>query len=225
MLSYEKKVFSQNGEDGILEYLDQFVDGPRTFLEIGWSSGVENCCRNLLINHNYSGTGVDVRANKILHDRFTMISTWITMNDVEMLLDAEGLEPTVFSLDIDSFDWHLLNAMLQKNFRPKIICHEYNSILGPDVAVSRKVDVLYNKYQLYGASLSAYKKILTPYYNFVTVDSCGVNAFWIRKDQPYHAPSDNNEFIFLAKTGIPTQEIFKKGLDLFVNEDDGWEYV
>ena len=50
MLSYEKKVFSQNGEDGILEYLDQFVNGPRTFLEIGWAHGVQNCCRHLMEN-------------------------------------------------------------------------------------------------------------------------------------------------------------------------------
>ena len=79
MLPYEKKVFSQNGEDGILEYLDQFVDGPRTFLEIGWAHGVQNCCRHLMENLGYTGTGVDGRANKRPHERLTMISKWLSL--------------------------------------------------------------------------------------------------------------------------------------------------
>ena len=226
MLPYEKKVFSQNGEDGILEYLDQFVDGPRTFLEIGWAHGVQNCCRHLMENLGYTGTGVDGRANKRPHQRLTMISKWLSLDDVDMLLAAQGSEPTVFSLDIDSFDWHLLSAMLQKDFRPKIICHEYNSILGPAISVSRKLGVVYNKSQLYGASLSAYKKILAPYYDFITVDSQGVNAFWIRKDQTYQAPAESIDFAFLTtKHNLSTKTIFDQGVEQFISQDNGWEYV
>ena len=116
--------------------------------------------------------------------------------------------------------------MLQKDFRPKIICHEYNSILGPNLSVSRKLGVVYNKSQLYGASLSAYKKILAPYYDFITVDSQGVNAFWIRKDQTYQAPAESIDFAFLTtKHNLSTKTIFDQGVEQFISQDDGWEYV
>ena len=129
-LSYEKQVFSQHGEDGILEFLSSFIlDKNKNFLEIGWGRGKVNCCRNLLENLNFSGTGVDAKTPIIFHNNLKTVTQLISLDDVNFLISLEGKEPTVFSLDIDSFDWHLLKSMLVKGFLPKIICHEYNSIL------------------------------------------------------------------------------------------------
>jgi hypothetical protein len=115
--------------------------------------------------------------------------------------------------------------MLEKGFLPKIICHEYNSILGPIESISRKYgqDVKYDKRTLFGASLSAYKKLLEKDYNFVTVDSTGVNAFWIRKDvKSYKKPELYHDFKFFRST---KEKIFDNGLENFLNLDNGWEYV
>lgn len=223
-LTYEKRVFSQHGEDGIIEFLLSFiVDKNKTFLEIGWGNGEVNCCRNLLENLNFSGTGVDAKFSKIFHKNLKSISKLISLDDVDYLISLEGKEPTVFSLDIDSFDWHLLKSMLVKGFFPKIICHEYNSILGPDKAISRKYGnhVKYNKKTLFGASISAYKKILEKNYNFITVDSSGVNAFWLKKNIEYSPLDMYHNFKFFKFA----EEKYNNGLENFLKLDKDWEYV
>jgi hypothetical protein len=219
-LSYEKQVFSQHGEDGILEFLSSFIlDKNKNFLEIGWGRGKVNCCRNLLENLNFSGTGVDAKTPIIFHNNLKTVTQLISLDDVNFLISLEGKEPTVFSLDIDSFDWHLLKSMLVKGFLPKIICHEYNSILGPDKSISRKCGkgINYDKITLFGASLPAYRKILEKNYNFVTVNASGVNAFWIRRDVEFTRPEQYYDFKFFR--------IYDNGLENFLSLNEGWEYV
>ena len=224
-LPYEHRTFSQHGEDGILKFLLTFVDDKnKNFLEIGWGNGTVNCCRNLLENLNFSGTGVDAKTSNISHSNLKTISQFVSLNDVDFLISLEGKTPTIFSLDIDSFDWHLLKSMLDNGFLPKIICHEYNSILGPDESISRKYgnNIDYNKRTLFGASLMAFKKILEKNYNFVTVDSSGVNAFWIRRDIEFTRPEQYYDFNFFKSV---KERIYDNGLENFLNLDDGWEYV
>ncbi len=46
---HERRQFSQNGEDGILEWIfDRFGTTSRWLVEIGASDGEENCTRNLV---------------------------------------------------------------------------------------------------------------------------------------------------------------------------------
>jgi hypothetical protein len=225
ILPYEEHIFSQHGEDGILKFLSSFIlDENKTFLEIGWGDGNVNCCRNLLENLNFTGTGVDAKLSKISHSNLKTVSRFISLDDVDFLISLEGKEPTVFSLDIDSFDWHLLKSMLAKGFLPKIVCHEYNSIIGPTESISRKYgkDINYDKRTLFGASISAYRKILEKNYNFVTVDSSGVNAFWIRKDVNFAQPAQYYDFKFFK---FVKEKIYDKGLEQFLILDTGWEYV
>tara|TARA_R110000772_G_scaffold24028_1_gene63739 strand:+ start:1893 stop:2576 length:684 start_codon:yes stop_codon:yes gene_type:complete len=224
-LPYEHRTFSQHGEDGILKFLLTFVDDKnKNFLEIGWGNGTVNCCRNLLENLNFSGTGVDAKTSNISHSNLKTISQFVSLDDVDFLISLEGKTPTIFSLDIDSFDWHLLKSMLDNGFLPKIICHEYNSILGPDESISRKYgnNIDYNKRTLFGASLMAFKKILEKNYNFVTVDSSGVNAFWIRRDIEFTRPEQYYDFNFFK---FVKERIYDNGLENFLNLDQGWEYV
>ena len=114
--------------------------------------------------------------------------------------------------------------MLSNGFLPKIICHEYNSILGPDYSISRKYgkNIKYDKRTMFGASLPAFSKILEKDYNFVTVDSSGVNAFWIRKDVAFTRPDQYYDFNFFK---FVKEIIYDNGLENFLNLDDGWEYV
>ena len=222
-LPYEKRVFSQHGEDGILEFFVGVVQpSNKTFLEIGWGTGVVNCCRNLLQNHGFQGTGFDAKDSKLKHPALTTHAKMLSLNDVEFVLSAQGLRPTVFSLDIDSFDWHLLKAMLNQGFRPNIIVHEYNSHFGPEWSYSRcyGADTVYDPKVRFGASLAAYGKLLHPHYQFVTVDSSGVNAFWIQHG--YQLPEGTATHQFNFHKGA--QKNFDRGLD-FLLALDGWEAV
>jgi hypothetical protein len=223
-LPYEKKVYSQHHEDGILEFLVDIVQPTnRTFLEIGWGNGMTNCCRYLLQDLGFSGTGFDARESKLKHPSLTTHAKMLTLNDVEFVLGAQGLSPAVFSLDIDSFDWHLLKAMLDQGFRPSVIVHEYNSHFGPEWSYSRRygADTVYDPKVRFGASLAAYGKLLHPYYQFVTVDSSGVNAFWIQHS--YQLPAGTKTHAFNFHKGA--QKNFDRGLDFLLSLDNGWEAV
>jgi hypothetical protein len=220
MLPYEKKYFSQNGEDGIFEFLLPYVDSAKNFLEIGWGNGTENCCRNLIENHSFTGTGVDMRQSVFTHRNFKSIIKKVTLDDINFLLSLERLEPCVFTLDIDSIDWHIMFGLIKSNFRPKIICHEYNSTLGPNRLLirSEKPGTRYDKKTLYGASLRAYAHILNPYYNFITVDSRGVNAFWLRKDFNITQSYQKHDFLFLGDYGVDHENNLIK----ILSTDNSW---
>jgi len=223
-LPYEYQKTSQNGEDGIFHFLNKFVasDINKNFLEFGWGKGIQNNCRNLITELGYKGTGVDLKVQQHFeHTDLRYVCMKIGIKDVDYLLTLEGLMPTVFSLDIDSFDWHLLKAMLDKDFRPKILCHEYNSNFGPDLDFVRDVGVKYDQLTLYGASLNAYAKLLSPHYTFVTVDSRGVNAFWIRKDVNFIMPENSHVYRYLKNNWVAAKDNFNKKLDIIMSEK-GW---
>lgn len=223
-LPYEKQNYSQHGEDGIIEFLLKYVDKTNlNFLEIGWGNGTQNCCRNLIENHGFHGTGIDMQPSLFTHKNFTSVVRKVTLNDIDFLLSLEGKTPTVFSLDIDSIDWHILNALLNEGFRPKIICHEYNSALGPEYVYIRSdnLKTKYDKKTLYGASLPAFKLILNNLYNFITVNSTGVNAFWLRKDFNITDPYEKHDFLFYSNHGID----HKNKLNQILSTDEFWETI
>jgi hypothetical protein len=56
----EFKVFSQCGDDGIIQYLINYLDiGNKTFIEFGVEDYLESNTRFLLINDNWSGLIMD----------------------------------------------------------------------------------------------------------------------------------------------------------------------
>ena len=60
-LPYEKKIFSQNLEDGIIELLvSNIINSNKIAIEIGSGNGSENMLRNLVSNHGYTGIGHDL---------------------------------------------------------------------------------------------------------------------------------------------------------------------
>lgn len=217
MLSYEARVSSQNGEDGILTYLTKFIQN-KTFLEIGWGDGTQNNCKNLSVKHGFSGTGIDTTDSKYQAEGFKLLKKRVSVEDVDLIIEQQGESPGVFSIDIDSFDWWILKALLERGFRPEVLVHEYNSLWGPTKIAIRAQDSKTDKQSKYGASLAAYKEILSPYYDFITVNSTGVNAFYIRKDIPFTMPEETIEFQY-----ITTGSAAKKTIEDF-KIDDNWEY-
>ena len=222
-LDYERKVTSQNGEDGILEYLIPYIKN-NTFVEIGWADGVQNNCRNLLEQHNFVGHGIDILQPAIKHPNLTHVSKKIDLNSIDEVINMQGKEPGVFSLDIDSYDYHILKALLEKGFRPEIVVHEYNSVLGPDRNAIRVYGAPTNTKNHYGASLVAYKELLRPYYTFVTVETRGVNAFYIRNDIEFTMPSKTFEWRKISNMygAGKRYDKLREGLNSPNIENGGW---
>jgi hypothetical protein len=195
--SWEFCGFSQNGEDGIIDFLcQQLLQSNRYFVEIGAADGLENNTAWLAIAKKFSGLMIEgdallaKRARKAIASYnlgVTVLNHFVDTHNIQVLLQ-ECLfdDPDVFSLDIDGVDYYVMEALLQTHFHPKIIAVEYNSAFGPDRAVTIPYRANFNYTQAdpsglyYGVSIAAWRKLLAKYgYQFVTVDSNGVNAFFI----------------------------------------------
>lgn len=195
--SWEFSGFSQNGEDGIIDFLLQkLIRQNRYFVEIGSADGLENNTAWLAIGKKYSGLMIEGCSKLVSRLKRTMsaynigveaLPFFVTQENCATLLDKMlHPDPDLFSLDIDGNDYYILQALLAKGFKPKIIVVEYNSAFGPDKAITipYQPDFQYLKMHpsglYYGVSLQAWHKLLKEYnYQFVTVDSNGVNAFFI----------------------------------------------
>lgn len=199
-LPYEKQIYSQNGEDGIFEYIIPFIKN-KSFVELGWGNGLTNNCRYLLDKLDFDGVGIDMRDNK--NGKLKKhIRKKIEPDDVKTIMEANP-QPGIFTIDIDSYDRTLLKNLIVSNYRPEVIVHEYNALWGPDKKMTRsstcgKYDKVFN----YGASLSAYKSLLEKDYTFITVDSMGINAFWIRKDIDFKMPDKVLDFRYNQRLGL-----------------------
>lgn len=195
--TWEFSGFSQNGEDGVLDVLrSRLHAGNRRFLEIGSGDGVENNSAWLLVAEKYAGVMVEgdpwlarrTRRNIVpLSIGCECVNQFVTRDTVPHLLMNSGCnDPDVFSLDIDGNDYHVMTAALDAGFRPRIVVVEYNSAFGPE----RRLTVPYEpgfvlaashpSRLAYGVSIAAWRALLESHgYRFVTVESCGVNAFFV----------------------------------------------
>jgi len=195
--SWEFCGFSQNGEDGIIDYLtQQIIDPNRYFVEIGAADGLENNTAWLAIARKFSGLMIEgsqklaQRAAKTIpayNLGVKVLNCFVDKHNIQALLkECLYQNPDVFSLDIDGVDYYILQSLLQAGFRPKIIVVEYNSCFGPDKALTVPYHDQFDYTTshpsglYYGVSISAWRKLLEKSgYHFVTVDSNGVNAFFI----------------------------------------------
>ncbi len=196
---YEFSNFSQNGEDGIIEFLSSKIsNNDKYFVEIGCGNGLENNSTNLVLN-NWSGVVCDKPSNIHLYKRLIKIiqpkkeikrvSAMINLKNIKELthiIKIKNKEITFLSLDIDSYDFFIMLELLKNNILPKIICVEYNPFFGKEpLTVLYKPNskgFYFHKERLlyYGASLKAWKVLFKRYnYEFICVEKNGVNAFFI----------------------------------------------
>ncbi len=199
VLPYEEKVFSQHREDGIiLKLLSLINENNHIAIEIGSGNGIENMLRNLVENHSYIGFGHDIEESAFSHANYTHKSGIISLENLnEFISGVPTTEPAFFSLDIDSYDFWIMKSLMRDfHFRPKIICAEYLCYYGSTMKCSVKYGLANYSYRKCGASLAAYKELLSRYgYKFFTCDTRGVNSFF------YLAGSieENEEFINLPR--------------------------
>lgn len=195
--TWEFSGFSQNGEDGILDVLRrQLLNSNRYVVEIGAADGTENNSSWLLVAERYDGLLIEgdprqsARAKRNIA-RYSIgsecFSLFVTLGSVDTILSkVVHSDPDVFSLDIDGNDYHVAKAMFDRGFRPKITSVEYNSAFGPHRSItSRYKDdfrrmAAHSSGLYYGVSLCAWRNFLEERgYRFMTVDSKGVNAFFV----------------------------------------------
>jgi hypothetical protein len=189
--TWEFSGFSQNGEDGILDVLrSQLLSNNRCCAEIGVEDGIQSNTAWLISKENYCG--VMIEGNPTLAKRAKIITSFcfnvfVTRDNVHDFKSmVSNLSPDVFSLDIDGNDYYIAQAIFDAGFCPKIFVVEYNSVFGPErsVTIEYQEDFVNTKahhtHLYYGVSISCWKKFFQSRgYQFVTVDTKGVNAFFV----------------------------------------------
>jgi hypothetical protein len=195
---YEFKVFSQGGEDGIIQYLVSNLDiKNQTFIEFGTEDFSESNCRFLMTKNNWSGFVMDGSAQNMKRLRSLPFfwrysleckSVFITRENINAVLEESGFskELGILSIDIDGVDYHVLAEL--GNWEPSIVIVEYNALFGKTRPVSVPYDPAFYRSSkhysnlYYGASLSAFDGLLSERgYALVGVNSAGNNGFFVRR--------------------------------------------
>jgi hypothetical protein len=194
----EFQIFSQWGEDGIVQYLVQNLDiEHKTFVEFGVETFREANCRFLMQKDFWSGMVIDGSAKNIatikqsnffwLYD-LTAVEAFITRDNIAGLIAGAPFDGLgILSVDIDGVDYFVLEAL--GHLTPSIIIVEYNGLFGPTAKVSVPYSAdfwrtkAHHSNLYYGASLRAFDHLLSNRgYRLVGGNAAGNNAFFVRSD-------------------------------------------
>ena len=195
----EFKVYSQFGEDGILQHLVQHVPIiDRSFVEFGVEDFREANCRYLIEVLPWRGLILDGDPglqNKVKDQPLFFLrelvphSTFVTAENINGILSDKGFSGDIgiLSIDIDGNDYWVWKAITVA--QPRIVVVEYNSIYGADRAVVVPYDPTFFRRTAHyswlysSASLAALVHLgAEKGYSFVGSNSAGNNAFFVRKD-------------------------------------------
>ena len=196
---YEFKIFSQWGEDGIIQYLTKSIEiKNKTFIEFGVEDFIQANCRFLLMKDDWKGFVIDSSKNNIsrlqslyFYWKYELNSlvAYITKENINDLLSKSGFKEDlgILSIDLDGNDYYILQAI--ENFKPRILICEYNAVFGEKRKISIPYQPDFNRTKshysnlYWGASLAAMTFLANKKgYSLVGTNSACLNAFYIRND-------------------------------------------
>ena len=196
----ELKIFSQNGEDGIIDYLLtklKLIPHSTNFIEIGVGDYRESNTRFIYNRFHSKGLIIDYlddMKNKVKphvnlwKGDLRICNSFINSNNIDEILKKNcDFDVDVFSLDIDGIDYWIIKK-LKKNIS-KIFIAEFNPVFGPKLKVTvPNIDDFdrtnYHYSNLcYGMSLSALIDVMKEKnYYFVGTNLQKMNAFFVSND-------------------------------------------
>lgn len=195
----EFRVFSQWGEDGIIQFLVNAVPiERRVFVEFGVEDYTEANTRFLLTNNQWSGLVIDGSAENIDYIRRDPIywaanlkaeHAFVTKDNINELLAKNGVTGDIglLSVDVDGNDYWIWDAI--DGITPRIVVCEYNSAFGATSEVTIPYDPAFVRGDAhfskvyYGASIKALASLAARKgYSLVASNSVGNNVFFVRKD-------------------------------------------
>lgn len=196
----EFRVFSQFGDDGIIQHLVHSLDiKDKRFIEFGVENYNESNTRFLLESNNWQGLVMDGSDKNIeyIHatsnhwrHHLTAISSFITAENINQTIKDTGFDSNVglLHIDIDGNDYWVWKAMTV--IQPDIVIVEYNSLFGSERAITIPYAADFTRFKAhysgvyFGCSLAALCDLATEKgYVFVGCNSAGNNAYFVRRDK------------------------------------------
>ena len=190
--NYQKNIFSQFGEDGILEEvlkrLNKEIKLDKWCVEFGaWDGIYLSNTFNLIKNHSYQAVLIEGDSEKhkelcsnIPDNKIIKICQFVTF-DGDSTLD-KILEKTkipndfdFLSIDIDGCDYYILDSLVR--YKPKIICIEYNPTVQNEVIYIQEKDFSIKR----GSGALAVKNLANKKgYSLVATTEC--NLIFVRSE-------------------------------------------
>ncbi len=193
----EEKIFSQNGEDGIIDYILEVlnINDPK-FIEIGVENYIEANTRLLYYIRNSQGLIVDqsIDINKLTKNldlwkgRIKVLKRSVSPKNINNIINYEQFNKNLdlFSIDIDGLDFWVIKE-LPVNFA-KICIAEYNPLFGSEIEITvpniENFDRTNYHYSnlCWGVSLKGLISIMKKKnFTFLGTNNLKNNAFFINK--------------------------------------------
>jgi hypothetical protein len=197
---YEFKVFSQFGDDGLIQYLIKHLSiDNQTFIEFGVEDYRESNTRFLLMHNNWSGYVLDGSAKamaRLQSQRWfwkydlRCKAVFIDKANINALMAETGFQNLgILHIDLDGNDYHILRELDFSLLNPSVVIMEYNAVFGKDRAISVPYDPQFYRTKAhysnlyFGASLAALDLAATEKgYSLVGCNLAGNNAYFVRND-------------------------------------------
>jgi hypothetical protein len=207
---FEYQITSQNNEDGIINHIfDQLKIDKLNFMEIGFDYYQNNslailkkCNKGLFIDGNNKKVTILRNVLKLFYPKtkINVQHALVDINNINQIKEqnfSEHEEIDFLSIDVDGIDYYLLKEI---NFKPKLICIEYNFWFGKDLSCAVPYEKNYTLDSLsdyVGASLKALTELANSKdYHLIAIDSACINAFFIRDDLKHNFEILNPERSF-----------------------------
>jgi hypothetical protein len=184
---FEKKVFSQNGEDGVtMKLVELIYDGDndnKFYVEFGVESGTE--CNTRILRENYHWNGLLMDGDHE-NDGINLKKEFVTKENILELLQKYHVPEHihVLSVDIDFNDFYCLKEILTRHQCDIVIC-EYNAthLYDEDKVIVYDKNGRWDVSNYFGASLLALDKLGKKFnYSLVYCNENGVNCFFVHND-------------------------------------------
>jgi hypothetical protein len=195
----EFRVYSQFGDDGIIQWLlSRLPSLPKRFVEFGVEDYSESNTRFLMVNNNWAGLVMDGAQANIARLRqrkwfwrygLTALPRFITRENVDgIIADWAGANDVgLLHVDVDGNDYWLWEAI--QCIQPGIVIMEYNALFGSERALTIPYAADFRRHaahysgQYFGASIAALTHLAGQKgYVLVGGNSAGNNAYFVRAD-------------------------------------------
>lgn len=181
---FEQKVYSQNGEDGIIKIIFYKIGVINKFcVEFGVENGLE-CNTHYLIEKEGWGY-LHMDCGDCTKSYTHIKKEFITAENINSLFEKYNVpkEFDLLSIDIDYNTYWVWKAI--KGYKARVVVIEYNASFPQTESKVVKYDPnkMWDGTNYYGASLLALVKLgKLKGYTLVGCDKRGINAFFIRDD-------------------------------------------
>lgn len=203
---HQKKIFSQFGEDGIIERIFQIIgEQNRICVEFGAYDGIAmSNTANLICNHGWSGRFIEqdpeifmkLKQNYASYPNVQCTNSKVVIGNVEKLFKELELpyDFDLLSVDVDGNDYWIWKNII--TYKPRVVVIEFNGSYPPP----KKWVMAYNESHAwsgddyFGASIQSYYELAkSKGYELICCEENGSNLFFVDRQYFHLFNISNND--------------------------------